>query len=136
MYVDGIRVGHYEAFCRPDTRIPLMYMPDGIRALLELSEVARPRLRRSTYNIAAFSPTAQQIADSVTSAVPGARLSFRPDPMRQEILDSWPATIDDSAARRDWGWQADYELEAMTRDLVPKIRGLLASGSTLLAAPG
>ena len=90
MYVDGVRHGAYEAFCRADTRIPLMYMPDGIRALVELSEAPHARLTRTVYNIAAFSPTAQEIADSVMRALPQARITFAPDPLRRGILDSWP----------------------------------------------
>jgi threonine 3-dehydrogenase len=125
MYVDGVRRGHYEAFCRADTRIPLMYMPDGVRALVELPEAPRERLRRCIYNIAAFSPTAQEIADSVARAIPGVRIGFVPDPRRQAILDSWPRVLDDACAHEDWGWQAAYDLEAMTGDLVPKIRQMV-----------
>ncbi|MCA9690342.1 MAG: NAD-dependent epimerase/dehydratase family protein [Myxococcales bacterium] len=127
MYVDGLRHGRYEAFCRPDTRIPLMYMPDGVRALLELAEAPAERLRRRVYNVAAFSPTAAEIAESVRRAIPGVDLSFRPDPARQQILDSWPNALDDQAAREDWGWAPRYDLEAMTAELVPALRALLAS---------
>ena len=125
MYYEALRVGHYEAFCRPDATIPLMYMPDGLRALVELSQAPRERLSRSVYNLAAFSPTAQQIADEVARAVPGARITFKPDPARQAILDSWPRALDDSLARRDWGWQPAYDLPKMTADLLPKLRALL-----------
>ncbi len=124
MYVDGVRRGYYEAFCRPDTRIPLMYMPDGIRALVELSEAPRERLGRCVYNIAAFSPTAAEIAESVERAVPGVSLGFQPDARRQAILDSWPRALDDRAARADWGWEPAFDLEAMTADLVPRVREL------------
>ena len=125
MYFEALRVGHYAAFCRPDATIPLMYMPDGLRALVELSQAPRERLSRCVYNLAAFSPTAQQIADEVERAVPGARITFEPDPARQAILDSWPRALDDSLARRDWGWKPAYDLPAMTADLLPKLRALL-----------
>ena len=125
MYVDGVRTGRYEAFCRADTRIPLMYMPDGIRALVELAEAPAGALRRSTYNIAAFSPTAEEIAASVTAALPEANISFAPDAHRQSILDSWPCALDDTQAREDWGWKPRYSLSQMTDDLVPKIRALI-----------
>jgi threonine 3-dehydrogenase len=125
MYVDGVRRGAYDAFCRADTRIPLMYMPDGIRALVELPAAPRERLGRCIYNIAAFSPTAQEIADSVAKAIPGVRIGFQPDPRRQAILDSWPDALDDTAARADWGWSARFDLDAMTDDLVPRVRALL-----------
>ncbi len=125
MYVDGIRHGRYEAFCRPDTRIPLMYMPDGVNALLQLALADRKKLTRSIYNIAAFSPRADEIAASVGRAVPGIAITYKPDPMRQGILDSWPPALDDAAARRDWGWEPEYTLDAMTEDLVPRVRQLL-----------
>jgi threonine 3-dehydrogenase len=124
-YVDGVRTGNYTAFCRPDTRIPLMYMPDGIRAMLELSDADRPRLRRCVYNIAAFSPTAQVIADEVSRALDGAHFSFEPDRVRQDILDSWPNALDDSAARREWDWAPQYDLQAMTAHLIPEVRAML-----------
>ena len=128
MYVDGVRRGAYEAFARADTRIPLMYMPDGVRALLEIAMAPPEKLTRCIYNIAAFSPRADQIALSVQRALPDAKFTYAPDPRRQSILDSWPKALDDSAARRDWGWQARYDLDGMTDDLVPKIRRMLELG--------
>lgn len=125
MYLDGVRLGRYEAFCRPDTRIPLMYMPDGVRALIELFQAPRQALRRCIYNVAAFSPTAAEIAASVARAIDGVSITFAPNPARQAILDSWPPALDDGCARRDWGWQAAYDLERMTVDLIPNIRRLL-----------
>jgi threonine 3-dehydrogenase len=131
MYVDGVRKGGYEAFARADTRIPLMYMPDAVRALLEIAMVDRERLSRAIYNIAAFSPRADEIAASVQRMLPGAKFTFRPDPVRQGILDSWPKSLDDSAARRDWGWRHRYDLDAMTDDLVPRVRRMLELGAIL-----
>ncbi|HTE53464.1 MAG TPA: NAD-dependent epimerase/dehydratase family protein [Kofleriaceae bacterium] len=129
MYVDAVRIGAYEAFCRPDTVIPLMYMPDALRALIELSEAPESRLARRVYNIAAFSPRAEEIASSVGRRVPGAKITFRPDPRRQAILDSWPRILDDSNARREWGWKPEFDLEEMSDDLVPRIRDLLGATS-------
>ena len=131
MYVDGVRKGGYEAFARADTRIPLMYMPDGVRALLELAMADRERLTRSIYNIAAFSPRADEIAKSVQRAIPDAKFTYSPDPRRQGILDSWPKALDDTAARKDWGWRPKYDLDAMTDDLVPRIRRMLELGAIL-----
>lgn len=125
MYVDGVRIKAYESFCRPDTRIPLMYMPDALRAIIELSEAPRESLKRCVYNITSFSPEAQEIAASVNRHVPDAKLTFRPDPKRQAILDSWPNALDDSCAREDWNWKPEFDLEAMSDDLIPKIRVLL-----------
>lgn len=131
MYVDAVRKGGYEAFARRDTRIPLMYMPDGVRALLELAMADRERLTRSIYNIAAFSPRADEIATSVQRVIPDAKFSYSPDPRRQSILDSWPKSLDDTAARRDWGWKPKYDLDAMTDDLVPRVRRMLELGAIL-----
>jgi threonine 3-dehydrogenase len=131
MYVDGVRKGAYEAFARADTRIPLMYMPDGVRALLTLGMADGAKLTRTIYNIAAFSPRADEIAASVQTALPGAKFTYRPDPVRQGILDSWPKALDDTAARRDWGWAPKYDLAAMTEDLVPRIRRMLEAGANL-----
>ncbi len=122
MYVEGVRRGAYEAFCRPETRIPLMYMPDGIRALVEIGQAPKSRLTRCVYNIAAFSPTAADIAQSVERALSRVSIAFSPDPHRQAILDSWPRALDDAPARRDWDWAPAYDLEAMTEELVSELR--------------
>ncbi len=131
MYVDAVRKGAYEAFARADTRIPLMYMPDGVRALIELAFAERGKLTRTIYNIAAFSPRADEIATSVQRAIPNAKFTYVPDPVRQGILDSWPKAIDDSAARRDWGWKPRFDLDGMTEDLVPRVRRMLDLGAVL-----
>ncbi|HSD85909.1 MAG TPA: NAD-dependent epimerase/dehydratase family protein, partial [Kofleriaceae bacterium] len=131
MYVDAVRKGAYEAFARADTRIPLMYMPDGVRALLELALADRSKLTRAIYNIGAFSPRADEIAASVLREIPDAKFTYAPDPVRQGILDSWPKAIDDSAARRDWGWKPKYDLHAMTEDLIPRVRRMLDLGAVL-----
>ncbi len=126
MYVNGIRDGHYASFSEERAKIPFMYMPDAIRALIEISEADKDRLTDHVYNIAAMSPTALEIAESVRAAVPGVELTFEPDPARQGILDSWPQALDDSLARHDWDWKHEYDLDAMTADLVPKVREMLA----------
>ena len=131
MYVDAVRKGAYEAFARADTRIPLMYMPDGVRALLELAFAPRDRLSRTIYNIGAFSPRADEIATSVQRAIPQAKFTYVPDPVRQGILDSWPKAIDDATARRDWGWKPKFDLDGMTDDLVPRIQRMLELGAVL-----
>jgi threonine 3-dehydrogenase len=86
-------------------------------------------LKRCIYNIAAFSPTAAEIADEVRRVVPGADISFEPDPVRQSILDSWPKVLDDANARRDWGWQPAWDLARMSDDLTPKLRALAESAT-------
>jgi nucleoside-diphosphate-sugar epimerase len=130
MYVNGIRDGRYTAFCRPDTRIPFMYMPDAIRATVELATADRARLQRCTYNVAAMSPRADEIAASVVRGVAPQRveLTFEPVAWRQAILDSWPRALDDRRAREEWGWRPQYDLDAMTRAMVPKVREMVEKG--------
>jgi nucleoside-diphosphate-sugar epimerase len=113
----------YACFVRPDTRIPFMAMPDAIDALLRLAAVPRERLTRTAYNLTAFSPTAEQICDVVTHAFPRASVTWHVDEKRQRIVDSWPAEVDDSAARRDWGFAPRYDFaRAFDEYLIPTIR--------------
>jgi nucleoside-diphosphate-sugar epimerase len=113
----------YGCFVRPDTRIPFMAMPDGVDALMALAAAPRDRLTRTAYNVAAFSPSAEQIRAVVVEAFPGARISWDVDTKRQGIVDSWPADVDDGAARRDWGFAPRYDFErAFTEYLIPTIR--------------
>lgn len=128
MYVDGVRVGHYESFCRPDTRIPMMYMSDAIEGLVGLADADGDRLRRRVYNIRAMSPRADEFAASVRRVLPEVQLTFVVDPHRQAILDSWPRDLDDSAAREEWGFSPKYDLEAMTDHLIPEIRRMIELG--------
>jgi len=113
----------YDCFVRPDTAIPFMAMPDGIDALLTLAAAPRQRLTRSAYNLMAFNPSASEIRDVVVAAFPDARIGYKVDAKRQGIVDSWPAAVDDSAARNDWGFAPKYDLErAFQEYLIPTIR--------------
>jgi threonine 3-dehydrogenase len=113
----------YECFVRPDTRIPFMAMPDAVDALLQLADAPRQRLSRTAYNLSAFSPTAEQICNVVLSAFPDAQITWQIDAKRQGIVDSWPADVDDSAARADWGFAPHYNFErAFDEYLIPTIR--------------
>ena len=114
---------HYECFVRPDTTIPFMAMPDGVDALLTLAAAPRARLTRTTYNLAAFNPSAERIRDVVAAAFPGATIGFTVDRKRQGIVDSWPADVDDSAARADWAFNPKYDFtRAFQEYLIPTIR--------------
>jgi len=113
----------YSCFVRPETTIPFMAMPDGIEALLTLASAPRARLTRTAYNVAAFHPSAAEIRDVVVSAFPGASISYGIDPKRQAIVDSWPADVDDSPARTDWGFLPNYDFQsAFGEYLIPTIR--------------
>jgi nucleoside-diphosphate-sugar epimerase len=113
----------YESFVRPDTRIPFMAMPDAVGALLQLAAAPRHALTRTAYNAAAFNPSASEIAAIVSSAFPDARITFDPDLKRQGIVDSWPADVDDRAARTDWAFSPRYDLQrAFSEYLIPTIQ--------------
>ena len=113
----------YGCFVRPDTRIPFMAMPDGVEALLTLAAAERERLTRTAYNLGAFNPSAEEISAEVLRAFPRAKIDWRTDAKRQSIVDSWPADVDDSAARRDWGFAPKYDFERGFRDyLIPRIK--------------
>jgi threonine 3-dehydrogenase len=113
----------YACFVRPDTRIPFMAMPDAVEALLRLAEAPRERLTRTVYNITAFNPSAAEVEAIVREAFPRAEITTKVDVKRQGIVDSWPADVDDSAARRDWGFAPRYDLTRAFREyLIPTIR--------------
>ena len=113
----------HEAFVRADTRIPFMAMPDGVDALLQLASAPRASLTRTAYNVAAFNPSAEEIRNVVMRAFRDAKVTWNVDAKRQRILDTWPADVDDSAARRDWGFAPRYDFEHAFADyLIPTIR--------------
>jgi threonine 3-dehydrogenase len=113
----------YACFVRPDTRIPFMTMPDGVDALLTLAAAPADSLTRTAYNVAAFNPSAEEIRDVVAGSFPGADITWDTDLKRQSIVDSWPADVDDSAARRDWGFAPQHTIETAFSDyLIPRIR--------------
>jgi threonine 3-dehydrogenase len=113
----------YDCFVRPDTTIPFMAMPDGVEALLTLASAPRARLTRTTYNLRAFSRSASDICDVVMAAFPEASIGYKVDPKRQGIVDSWPADVDDTAARTDWGFSPTFDFDrAFQEYLIPTIR--------------
>jgi nucleoside-diphosphate-sugar epimerase len=113
----------YACFVRPDTRIPFMAMPDAVEAILRLAAAPREKLSRAVYNIGAFAPSADEVRRVVAKAFPAAAITTAVDEKRQGIVDSWPADVDDSAARRDWGHAPGYGFEAAFHDyLIPTIR--------------
>ncbi|HUU34487.1 MAG TPA: NAD-dependent epimerase/dehydratase family protein [Vicinamibacterales bacterium] len=112
----------YACFVRPDSRIPFMAMPDGVDALLALAAAPGDALTRTAYNLGAFSPSAQEIYEVVRAAFPDAEMSWKTDVKRQGIVDSWPADVDDRAARRDWGFAPAYDFgRAFSEYLIPTI---------------
>lgn len=113
----------YACFVRPDTRIPFMTMPEAIRAIVDLSAAPKSSLSRIVYNIAGFSPSAEEFQLLAERAFSGSSVSFAPDAGRQSIVDSWPENVDDSAAKKDWGWSATHTLESAFEEyLAPSVR--------------
>ena len=114
----------YACFVRPDAQIPFMTMPDGIDALLTLARAPRERLTRTAYNVRAFASLAEDIRREALRAFPGASIEYVVDAKRQRIIDAWPQDVDDSAARRDWGFQPRHDFERAFRDyLIPTVKG-------------
>lgn len=118
IYHYAIQGKPYECFLKDDTSLPMLYMSDAIRATLELMEAPADRLSvRTSYNLAGMSFTPAEIAASIKKQVPDFKITYKPD-FRQAIADSWPGSIDDSAARADWGWKPEFDLDAMTKDML------------------
>jgi nucleoside-diphosphate-sugar epimerase len=121
----ALKEGRYTSFLREDTALPMMYMPDAIRATLELMEAPAEQVReRQSYNLGGISFTPVQIAAAIARRIPDFSLRCEPD-FRQAIADSWPRSIDDSAAARDWGWRLAYGLEAMVDDMLENLRPIV-----------
>lgn len=115
----------YECFVRPDTRIPFMVMPDAIDSLLKLANASQENLSQTVYNVGSFNPSAQEIASIVKATFADTTIETVVDEKRQHIVDTWPEDVDDSAARRDWGHDPDYDLERGFQEyLIPTIQKL------------
>jgi len=122
IFYEALRAGKYQCFVGPHTTLPMMYMPDAIRGTIELMEAPREKLTvKNSYNFAAISFTAQQLAEEVARLVPGFTCTYVPD-QRQKIADSWPKSIDDSQARQDWGWKHEYDLRKMAADMIGNLK--------------
>ena len=129
----ALQTGHYTSFLAADTALPMMYMPDAIRATLELMDAPSERIRqRGAYNLAGVSFTPAHIARSIAQQLPGFRIDYAPD-YRQAIANSWPQSIDDSEARKDWGWTAQFDLDALVHDMLEHLRPMLAADPRLAA---
>ncbi len=114
---------HYDCFVPETATLPFMIMPDAINALLKLEAAPAKNLTQLVYNIRAFSVTAKNFYDIIKKAFPKMRVSFRPDPLRQKIVDSWPADVDDSRARKEWGWKPEYDFQRSFEEyLIPAVK--------------
>ena len=117
IFHEALEANHYNCFLNEDTYLPMMYMPDAIRATIELMEAPADRISvRTSYNISAMSFSPGEIAAEIRKFKPNFTISYRPE-KKKKIADSWPQSIDDSKARNDWGWKPEYDLAKMTRDM-------------------
>lgn len=115
--------GRYTSFLGPDTRLDMMYMPDAIAAAIALMEADGDRLEhRNAFNVTAMQITPEELAAEISRHLPDFRIDYEPDPVRQRIADSWPDSLDDSEARRQWGWAPEYDLERMVADMLENLR--------------
>tara|TARA_Y100000385_G_scaffold158970_1_gene164821 strand:- start:539 stop:1498 length:960 start_codon:yes stop_codon:yes gene_type:complete len=122
IFHQAIKNKQYESFLSENTRLPMMYMPDAIRATIELMEAPFERVKiRSSYNLAGVSFTPEEIAAEVSKHIPNFEMSYNPD-FRQKIADSWPSSVDDSHAKKDWGWKVEYDLEKLTSDMIKNLK--------------
>lgn len=118
IYHYAVRKEHFNCFLKEGTQLPMIYMDDAIRATLELMDAPAAQINiRTSYNLAGMSFSPNEIAASIVRYMPGFSIGFSPD-FRQKIAESWPESIDDSAARNDWGWKPAYDLDAMTKDML------------------
>lgn len=126
IFYQAIRYRHYTCFLRADTRLDMMYMPDAVRAMMTLMEADAAGLKhRNAFNVTAMSFTPGELAAEIRKHIPEFVIDYEVDPVRQAIADSWPQSLDDSAARTEWGWTPHYDITRMTNDMLEKIRAKL-----------
>ncbi|MDJ0366255.1 NAD-dependent epimerase/dehydratase family protein [Hymenobacter sp. H14-R3] len=122
IYHKAVAGEDFECFLKADTYLPMMYMPDALKATLDLMHAPADSIKvRTSYNLGAMSFSPAEITTAIQQETPGFQVSYAPD-QRQAIADSWPASIDDTAARQDWGWAPEFDLEKMTRDMLVHLR--------------
>ncbi|MEO5650775.1 MAG: NAD-dependent epimerase/dehydratase family protein [Ginsengibacter sp.] len=123
IFHDGIEENKYKCFLKEDTYLPIMYMPDAIRATIELMESPSDKITvRTSYNISGMSFSPKEIAAEIKKYIPGFTIDYEPD-YRQPIAESWPQSIDDSVANKDWNWKPEFDLGSMTKDMMLNLRG-------------
>jgi nucleoside-diphosphate-sugar epimerase len=114
--------GRYTCYLEPDTQLDMMYMPDALRAAMELMDAPDDALRhRNAFNVGAMQLTPARLADAIRVQMPAFEIDYDVDPVRQRIAESWPRRVDDSAARQEWGWSHEYDLDAMVADMLTRL---------------
>ncbi len=128
IFHEALKSHQYECFLSKDTMLPMMYMKDALRATIGLMDADASSVKiRSSYNLAAISFTPDQLATEIKKHIPDFKITYKPD-IRQQYADSWPKSIDDSRARNDWGWKHDFDISAMTEDMLQNIQLLVNHG--------
>lgn len=123
IYYEALKSGKYESYIDKGTYMDMMYMPDALNAIVTLLEADPSKLiHRNAFNISAMSFEPEQIAASIKKEIPEFEITYKPDPVRQAIADSWPNSLDVSAAKEEWGFNAEYDLDSMTKDMLEKLR--------------
>ena len=131
IFYEAIRHGRYICFLRGDTQLDMMYMPDAIRAVIELMEADPARLtHRNAFNVTAMAFTPERLGAEIRRHIPQFRLEYRVDAVRQAIADSWPISLDDCAAREEWGWTPEFDLPRMTADMLEKLEPKLRADAS------
>lgn len=122
IFHEALKSGSYECFLSENTILPMMYMPDAIKATIGIMQAAPENVKiRSAYNLSGFSFSPKDIAEEIRKYVPGFKITYAPD-SRQQIADSWPQSIDSQEAQKDWGWQPEYDLAGMTADMIKNLK--------------
>ena len=129
IFYGAIREKKYTCYLGPQTRLPMMYMPDCIKSIIDLAEADGSGLKHhADFNVGAVSFTPSEIAEAVAASVEGFEMDYKIDPMRQAIADSWPDSLDDTAAREEWGWTPSYDLDSMSDDMLKNLKIKLSDG--------
>jgi nucleoside-diphosphate-sugar epimerase len=129
IFYAALKTSRYRCFLREDTVLPMIYMPDCIKAAMQLMEVDLATLEHHNgFNLAAMSFAPAELAAEIKKHMPDFVCEFEPD-ARQAIADSWPRSLDDTAARKEWGWQPEYDLSRMTADMLDKLRSRQRAGT-------
>jgi len=128
IFYEAIKKKHYTCFVREDTVLPMMYMPDCLKATIDVMDADPSKIKtRTSYNVAGISFSAGELASEITKYICDFKCEYKPD-FRQKIADSWPMSLDDSVARKEWGWRSQYDLTAMTKDMLEKLTRRHAEG--------
>lgn len=123
IFYGAIREGRYTSYLGPNTKLPMMYMPDAVNALIQLEQADIKKLKHhADFNVAAFGFTPAELAEAISKRIPNFRIDYKIDPVRQAIADSWPDSLDDSVAREEWVWKPEWTLDRMIDDMLKNLK--------------